>query len=166
MGLNIRLLDSGDGAAWQRLFASVAEEASWIGAEPPVPDRSQEIVAAFVAHPTDVMFLAVVDGEAVGWISAEQDDARSVELGMGIVEGFRGRGIGSALMEAVMRWAGDRRVILRVFPHNERALGLYRKFGFVAIEKKVGVWPRRNGEFWDLVFMEHLPGGGATADRP
>jgi RimJ/RimL family protein N-acetyltransferase len=60
-------------------------------------------------------------------------------------------------METVLAWAGDRTVVLRVFPHNERARALYRKFGFVELEHKVGVWPRRNGEFWDLIFMERSP---------
>ncbi|MEY2419441.1 MAG: hypothetical protein QOG90_2121 [Actinomycetota bacterium] len=155
--LTIRPLADDDADVWQRLFASVAEEALWIGAEPPVPDRGREIVDAFVDHPTDVMLLALVDGEAVGWISAEVEEPGVAELGMGIVEGYRGQGIGSALMHAVTEWAAATpldRFVLRVFPHNERALALYRKFGFVELEHKVGVWPRRNGEFWDLIFME------------
>jgi ribosomal protein S18 acetylase RimI-like enzyme len=152
--LTIRPLVATDGAAWQSLFASVGGEGLWIGAEPPVPDRAKEIVEQFVASATDVMFLALVDGEAVGWISGETEKDGRVELGMGIVDGFRGQGIGSALMEELIGWAGGRTLILRVFPHNERAIGLYRKFGFVAQARQVGVWPRRNGDFWDLIFME------------
>jgi RimJ/RimL family protein N-acetyltransferase len=155
--MTIRRFEERDAGEWQRLFASVGDEGLWIGAEPPVPDRRREIVDAFVGHPTDVMFLALVDGAAVGWISAEREDDNGSELGMGIVDGFRGQGIGSALMDTVIDWAraaNVERLVLRVFPHNERALGLYRKFGFVELEHKVGVWPRRNGEFWDLIFME------------
>jgi RimJ/RimL family protein N-acetyltransferase len=153
----IRRFEERDAAEWQRLFASVAEERLWIGAEPPVKDRTREIADAFVDHRTDVMFLALVDGAAVGWISAEVQEPGVAELGMGIVDGFRGQGIGSALMDIVIAWAATANVdrfVLRVFPHNERALALYRKFGFVELEHKVGVWPRRNGEFWDLIFME------------
>jgi RimJ/RimL family protein N-acetyltransferase len=155
--LTIRPLGPDDGALWQQLFASIAEEALWIGVEPPVADNSEAIVEKFVGNATDVMFLAFVDGDGVGWISAERGDGHRAELGMGIVDGFRGIGIGSALMEAVIAWAGTQnvhRLWLRVFPHNERALALYRKYGFVELEHKVGVWPRRNGEFWDLIFME------------
>jgi GNAT superfamily N-acetyltransferase len=152
--LTIRRLMASDGSVWQGLFASVGGEGLWIGAEPPVPDRGDEIVEQFVGSATDVMFLALVDGEPVGWISAETEADGRVELGMGIVDGFRGQGIGSALMEAAIAWAHPRTIILRVFPHNERAIALYRKFGFVAQEHQVGVWPRRNGDFWDLIFME------------
>ena len=155
-GVAIRRMEAGDAAAWQRVFASVGNEALWIGAEPPVPERGEEIVASFVGHATDVMFLVFVDDECVGWISAEVDEDDSAELGMGISDGFRGQGIGSALMETVIAWAGERRLWLRVFPHNERAIALYRKFGFAELERKTGVWPRRNGEFWDLIFMERF----------
>jgi RimJ/RimL family protein N-acetyltransferase len=150
----IRPLQGSEGPEWQRLFASVAAEGLWIGAETPVPDLGQEMVQRFVGSSTEIMFLALVDDEAVGWVSGETEEDGRIELGMGIVDGYRGRGIGSALMESVIAWAGERTLILRVFPHNERARALYRKFGFVELEHKVGVWPRRNGEFWDLIFME------------
>lgn len=156
-GLIIRPITAGDGAAWQRVFAAVADESLWIGAEPPVPDTGDEMVAKFVGNDDDLLLLARLDGEVVGWISAERQDDGAAELGMGIVEPHRGRGVGSALMDAVVAWAGEHNVdtlVLRVFPHNDRALALYRKFGFVELEHKVGVWPRRNGDFWDLIFMQ------------
>jgi ribosomal protein S18 acetylase RimI-like enzyme len=158
--LTIRRIRADDGRAWQRLFASVAEEGLWIGAEPPVPDRSQEVVDQYVDSETDVMYIAFVDDEPVGWISGETEKDGRVEIGMGIVDGFRSRGIGSALMEAVIAWAAERTIVLRVFPHNDRAIALYRKFGFVTREQQVGVWPRRNGDFWDLLFMERQPAAG------
>jgi ribosomal protein S18 acetylase RimI-like enzyme len=147
-----------DGPAWQALFASVGDEGLWIGAEAPVPDRSQEIVEQYVGSETDVVFMAYAGEQTVGWIGAEVVKDGRVELGMGIIDGFRGQGIGSALMEAAIAWAEPRTIFLRVFPHNERAIGLYRKFGFVAREQQAGVWPRRNGDFWDLLFMQRQPG--------
>jgi ribosomal protein S18 acetylase RimI-like enzyme len=115
-------------------------------------------VTQYVGSENDVMFLAFVGDRAVGWISAETEKDGRVELGMGIIDGFRGQGIGTALMESAIAWAQPRTIFLRVFPHNERAIGLYRKFGFVPREQQVGVWPRRNGDFWDLLFMERQPG--------
>lgn len=46
----------------------------------------------------------------------------------------RGRGIGAELLKEAVAWAervGVRRVELTVYPHNDRARALYRKFGFV-----------------------------------
>jgi ribosomal protein S18 acetylase RimI-like enzyme len=155
--LTIRAMESGDGPVWQRLFESIAAEGLWIGVEPPAPNRAEEVVTQYVDSASNVTYLAFVGDEAVGWISGDTQDDGRVELGMGIIDGFRSQGIGSALMEAVLAWAGERTVILRVFPHNERAIGLYRKFGFEHVERQVGVWPRRNGDFWDLLFMQRLP---------
>ena len=153
-GLTVRLMQPGDGAAWQQVFAAVADDGLWIGAEPPVRDRSAEVEAQYVGSASDVMFLACVETAVVGWISGDTDETGCVELGMGVLDAFRGQGIGSALMEVIVGWAGAQPLTLRVFPHNERALALYRKFGFVEVPEKVGVWPRRNGEFWDLLFMQ------------
>jgi len=146
-------MEAGDGPAWQRVFASVGEDGLWIGAEPPVPQWGDAMVDEYVGSERDVMFLAEVDGAVIGWLSAKRGDDEA-ELGMGIVEEFRGQGIGSALMDAVIEWAGSLTLVLRVFPHNERALALYRKYGFEERPDKAGVWPRRNGDFWDLVFMQ------------
>src|SRR5437867_2396371 len=54
-------------------------------------------------------------------------------LGMFVVADRRSRGIGSALMAEAIRWArrhGVLRIELAVYPHNEAAIALYRKFGF------------------------------------
>jgi putative acetyltransferase len=155
--LTIRAMESGDGPVWQRLFESIAAEGLWIGVEPPAPNRAEEVVTQYVDSASNVTYLAFVGDEAVGWISGDTQDDGRVELGMGIIDGYREQGIGSALMDTLIDWAGARTLILRVFPHNARAIALYRKYGFVQQEHQVGVWPRRNGDFWDLLFMERQP---------
>ena len=55
-------------------------------------------------------------------------------LGMLVVDGYRGMGVGTRLMEYALRWArakkGVEKVVLGVFSDNQRALRLYEKFGF------------------------------------
>jgi RimJ/RimL family protein N-acetyltransferase len=54
-------------------------------------------------------------------------------LGLGIEEGFRGRGIGGLLMHAAIAWARTHRLAwidLGVFAHNAAARKLYQRFGF------------------------------------
>lgn len=68
----------------------------------------------------------------------------------------RGRGVGSALLQACVEWArehGAHKVTLSVFPHNEPAIALYRKFGFEVEGRLVRQWRRRSGELWDLIPM-------------
>jgi RimJ/RimL family protein N-acetyltransferase len=40
-----------------------------------------------------------------------------------------------------------------VFPHNERAIALYRKFGFVEEGRRVKQIRRASGEIWDSIMM-------------
>lgn len=147
----------GEAAAWQAVFESVAAEGKWIGAELPVPDRTATLEDTWVDQPDAAMFVAEVDGAIVGWLNARQGEDGFVELGMGLVDGHRGRGLGSALLEVLIAWARDIAapgVRLQVFPHNERAIALYRKFGFVDVARNEKAWPRRTGEVWDSITME------------
>jgi putative acetyltransferase len=53
---------------------------------------------------------------------------------MHVVAGWRGRGIGAALMAEALRWArwaGVQKLELSVYPGNAAAIALYRRFGFV-----------------------------------
>jgi deazaflavin-dependent oxidoreductase (nitroreductase family) len=156
----IRPFRAADAPAWQGLFSSLAAEGRWIGAEAPAPNLEAEILDAYLDSDRAVLLLADVDGVAVGWITGTLEADDSVELGMAIIDGYRGRGIGTRLMTQVLEWAAVRtdRVKLDVFPHNEAAIALYRKLGFVDVEVRRAAWPRRNGERWDLVAMERRTG--------
>ncbi|HEX6231341.1 MAG TPA: diaminopimelate decarboxylase [Actinomycetota bacterium] len=88
----------------------------------------------------DWAHLVALDGDrVVGSLSirrhVEHPALRHVAtLGMHVVRSHRGRGIGSALMAEAFRWArrfGIERIELAVYPHNDPAIALYRRFGFV-----------------------------------
>ena len=54
-------------------------------------------------------------------------------IGMAVRPGRRGMGVGSALMREALHWArtmGVEKLALSVYPDNETARALYRKFGF------------------------------------
>lgn len=77
--------------------------------------------------------LAECDGKPAGIVSGAQLADGTVHLlSMYVAPFARGRGAGDELVRAVVRWAGDRRVLLRVFDDNEAARKLYRRNGFVA----------------------------------
>lgn len=152
----VRTLRADDGPAWERAFASVAEEGRWIGAESGIDHRSFGLLEKYLDRERSVLLLAEADGLVVGWISADVDDHRSAVIGMGIVEGFRRQGIGTRMMTAIVEWASGRadRLQLEVFPHNDAALALYRSFGFVEVATHRGAWRRRDGDRWDVVAMD------------
>ena len=155
--VSIRPLQANDGPAWFRIYESVAAEGRWIGSEAPVPpDWQERAVEKFVGQPDRVMYLSEVGDTPVGWISVEPIDGAAA-IGMGVLEAHRHQGVGTALMESAIAWAVDHgfdRMVLDVFPHNEAAIGLYRKLGFIEAELSRGAFERRNGELWDLLRME------------
>ena len=78
------------------------------------------------------------------------------ELGMAVAAGWRGRGIGSALLaEAIdqARKAGAHKVALQVWPHNAAAIALYERFGFQREGYLHRHYRRRSGELWDAIIM-------------
>lgn len=157
--VELRRFCATDGPAWFKVFESVAAEGLWIGAEAPVDlaRSTLNVTRRFVDRPDAAMFLGFVDHETVAYIHVEIDQAGAAEFGMAILDGFRGQGIGSLMMTTAIEWAetaGARRLHLDVFPHNDRAIALYRKFGFVETERRPRAWPRRSGDVWDLVAME------------
>lgn len=78
------------------------------------------------------------------------------QIGLSVAKAYWGRGVGSALMAASIDWAkehGFEQMELTVVKGNERAIGLYKKFGFV----QTGVVPNAmkyvDGTYVDMLLM-------------
>lgn len=83
-------------------------------------------------------FLVADTGEVVGYVVADDVPNHGKRLGhikdLAVGPEFRGRGIGATLLERALDVLRERRagsVKLEVRASNERALSLYRGFGFV-----------------------------------
>jgi RimJ/RimL family protein N-acetyltransferase len=133
------------------VFAAVAEERDGIATEPPV-----DIEARAATWTLEGTLVAVAGGEVIGSVHVEASRHGFGELGMAIVREWRGRGVGSALLEAGIEWARDRglhKLSLAVFPHNAAAIALYRKHGFVEEGRRSKQYRRSSGELWDSIDM-------------
>lgn len=134
-----------------QLFAAVAEERDGIAAEPPVD--VEERAASWRLPGT---LVAIAGDQLVGLLHVHQSSFGFGELGMLVARDWRGRGVGSALVAAAIEWGrehGLHKLTLSVFPHNEAAIGLYRKFGFVEEGRRGRHMRRASGELWDLIEM-------------
>jgi len=133
------------------VYAAVAEERDGIGAEPPV-----DVEARAASWTLDGTIVAVGGGEVIGSIHVGVSGHGYGEIGMAIAREWRGRGVGSALMEAAIEWARERglhKLSLGVFAHNAAGLALYRKYGFVEEGRRVKHYRRQSGELWDTIEM-------------
>jgi RimJ/RimL family protein N-acetyltransferase len=150
-GFHVRPARDDDRLPLALVFAAVAEERDGIGSEPPV-----DVEARAASWTLDGTIVAVGDGEVIGSIHVAASGHGYGEIGMAIAREWRGRGVGSALMEAAIDWAraqGLHKLSLGVFAHNAAGLALYRKYGFVEEGRRVKHYRRQSGELWDSIEM-------------
>jgi [ribosomal protein S18]-alanine N-acetyltransferase len=149
----VRPAAAGDARAMAELFAAVAGERTGIATEPPVDIDER---AAQFASTVDGSVVAAADGQIVGMLHIETSRHGFGELGMLVDRDWRGRGVGSALVEAAIslaRGQGLHKLCLEAFAHNTAAIALYRKSGFVEEGRRTGQYRRASGELWDSIVM-------------
>jgi putative acetyltransferase len=112
-------------------------------------------------HPDAAVFVAETADGVVGRMSVARDPhpaSRHVaDLGLMVAASARRRGVGWALLEQATEWArasGVRKLELHVFPHNEPAIRLYERFGFVREGLRRGHY-RRGREYVDAILMAY-----------
>jgi putative acetyltransferase len=130
-----------------------------------LPYRSLESVRELLTKSGegDHTLVAVVDGEVVGVIGLHTSSRPRVnhrgEIGMMVRDDWRGKGVGAALMRAVIdladKWLNLIRIELTVFTDNESAIALYRKFGF-DVEGTLRKYAFCDGKFMDAYAMARV----------
>jgi putative acetyltransferase len=104
-----------------------------------LPFTAPEEVRAWMDRraPGGLSIVAELDGRLVasgGLMRYAGRQAHVAQLGMGVHDDFTGRGIGTALLAAILdaadNWLAIRRIELTVYPDNARAIALYERHGF------------------------------------
>ena len=156
MVVTVREATADDVESWADVMSAVAAEGKWIGLEAPV-DRN--MISGHFLERVDaddgVTFLAEGDGSVVGTLGLQIHHGIA-DLGMCVADGWRGRGVGSALMVAAVDWSrahGAHKIALQHWPHNHAAHALYERFGFVTEGRLIRQWRRHNGELRDAIVM-------------
>ncbi|RIK44793.1 MAG: GNAT family N-acetyltransferase [Chloroflexi bacterium] len=115
-----------------------------------------------VSDATNRILVAEIDGRVVGQTGLHLSTRRRAHvggLGMAVLEEYRGRGVGAALLGAVIdladNWYNLLRLELQVYTDNSPAVRLYERNGFV-IEGTHRAFAFRLGEFVDVYTMARL----------
>jgi RimJ/RimL family protein N-acetyltransferase len=138
------------------IIVAVAAERMWISTEPPVDREHRARLYEQGIAGDGAVFVAVADGEVVGHLGMHgQGGAR--DFGMAVVDGWRSKGAGSALVRAAVAWAREQpdvhKLCLEVWPHNGGAIALYRRHGFEVEGRRRRQYRRKSGELWDSIVM-------------
>lgn len=135
----VRELSAENWAEWRDLrLAALREDPAAFSAKLADWQGENDAEPRWRARLRDVSFnaLADLDGVPAGMVSghlSERGDKAEL-LSMWVAPSARGRGVGDALVRAVVRWSEGRgagELMLRVAGGNEQALALYRRHGFV-----------------------------------
>ena len=143
-----------------------------------LPFPSELLWKKRLENPTEghTFLVAVTEGTPRGMLGlhpcSNQRRRHAASLGMSVHDGWRGKGIGSALMEAMLdladNWLNLTRLELTVFTDNEPAIALYKKYDF-QIEGTHKSYAFRNGEYADTYAMARVKipddqaGSGSTS---
>jgi len=131
----------------------------------PTLEEELQFIRSYQNQPNSVLLIAEEDGVIVGNIGFSggtlEEERHSGTFGISVARSYRGQGIGTALLEALMEWApgaGVRRVQALAWTNNPRAITLYERMGFV----REGVCRQaviRDGQPIDVVMLARLLDG-------
>jgi len=106
-------------------------------------------------------FVAVESGVVVGWAALSPTSARACYAGVAeysvyVTESARGRGVGRALMNALVESAdasGIWTIQTSIFPDNEASVALHERLGFRVVGRRERI-AQLNGVWRDTLLLE------------
>lgn len=123
-------------------------------------EREAKILEAAYVEPRGGMHFGKINGEIACMFSLSCHPRRRLahtgEIALSVRKKYWHIGVGSAIMEALIELAKEaslKNVELGVYADNERAIALYRRFGFEEIGRHRGKM-YVDGEYYDEILMD------------
>lgn len=168
----VRRAEPSDAEAMRAIFATPKAQGGTL--QLPLPSVEMWRKRLADGQPNDFMLVAVVDGEVVGNAGLHTTGTsprrrHAAGIGMAVRDDWHGRGVGAALLAAVIdladNWLNYTRLELTVYTDNAAAFALYRKYGFVT-EGTLRQYALRGGVLVDAYTMARLrPAASAAAAK-
>ena len=163
--LVIRRSSPDDAPAYARLFSEAELYGNTLQLPYPDADGWRKRLAD-IAQPStsDISLAGLLDGELVASAglyrrSPALRQRHVASIGISVSTALHGRGVGARMLGALVdyadNWAQVLRLELTVFADNERAIGLYKKFGF-EVEGRHRADTLRDGRYLDSLTMARL----------
>lgn len=126
-----------------------------------LPETQEAVVADAAAHPRKLILVAEVGDEIVGVLELLPDPRRRAAhcstVTLLVRRDQRRRGVGSALLEAMLRWVsavdGIEKLALSLLETNVAARALYERFGFVEEGKRRNAIRMGENRYVDEILM-------------
>ncbi|MBN2729134.1 MAG: GNAT family N-acetyltransferase [Bacteroidales bacterium] len=124
-------------------------------------EEEKEWISNILKNKNNILLVVEQDGDLIGNISITQSltskSSHVSELSINVDKKYRNKGIGKMMMDIALKKVAEcsdiKKIVLQVFCTNERAISLYKKFGF----KEEGIFKQHikfNDESYvDVCFM-------------
>lgn len=124
-------------------------------------DQHKEWINRITASEREALFVAERDGEVAGFIMFQTPGRKRLShtgtFGIMISQEHRGKGLGKLLLKTLLNWAEKNplieKVSLAVFSTNDRAIALYKSFGFIEEGRKINEVKFGDNEYADDILM-------------
>lgn len=164
----IRQLDAKDLAQLSELYAEPEVYYHTLQLPYPATQQWQDLPT----RPSHVSLIAVRGHEVLGHTGIDLGQRlrrrHVATFGIAVRAAARGRGVGSALVQAAVAvcesWTNITRIELQVYADNLAAIALYKKFGFV-VEGMHRQYAMRDGAEVDAYSMARIKPAGALIPR-
>jgi ribosomal protein S18 acetylase RimI-like enzyme len=138
----IREITEADAAPFLKLCQTIDQETNFMLFEPNernfTIEKQKYMIQSLLSPHNSTLLVAEKDEQLVGYIIARGGAVKRKQhaayLAIGVLQQYAGQGIGKQLLHEIERWAHKQQLMrleLTVMSHNERAIGLYKKIGFV-----------------------------------
>lgn len=124
-------------------------------------EQERAWIEGMLGPKSKLLLVALVDDLFVGMLDFQVGYRRKIShcgiIGMAVRDGWRGKGVGKALLAEVIRWATAHpeieRIELGVLEPNEDAKALYTKMGFKEEGRKIRGVRFQDGTYADEIQM-------------